>query len=98
MNRRNWIRSHSGLTFMALLITLALGITIGSIVSDRVESAAQQVNKAAQLAFEKGDSAAASVDAVSLQQTFRKVAETIEPAVVNISTQSIIETAGRRNP
>ena len=98
MNRRNWIQSHSGLTFVALLVTLVLGIAIGSIVSDRVQSAAKQGNTAAQLAFEKSDASAASSNAATLQQTFRTVAGIIEPAVVNISTQSIIETSGRQNP
>ncbi len=98
MKDRNWFQSHSGLTFIALLITLVLGIAIGSIVSDRVQSAAQQVSNAAQLAFEKGETSLVSADATTLQRTFRKVAEVIEPAVVNISTQSIIETSGRQNP
>ena len=96
--RRNWFQSHSGLTFVALLVTLALGIAIGSIVSDRVESAAQQGSGGTQLAFERDGTSHISGEAVSLQQTFRKVAGIIEPAVVNISTQSIIETSARQNP
>jgi serine protease Do len=88
--------TRSGLTFLALLVTLGLGIAIGSIVSDGVLSAEQQ--PAAGLRVHSGTDPLVPQQAVLLQEGFRKVAQTIEPAVVNISTQSIVETSGRQSP
>jgi len=93
---KHWFRTHSGLAFLALLVTLAVGIAIGTIVSDDVASAGQET--VAQLTFAQQSNSPAAPDARSLQAAFRKAAETIEPAVVNISTTSIVEMSAKNNP
>lgn len=95
-NLGNLISSRRGLTFLVLLITLGVGITIGSIVSDGVLSAAQQ--EVAQLKLHGGGDPVVLSNPVSLSEGFARVAETVEPAVVNISTQSIVESSMRANP
>jgi Do/DeqQ family serine protease len=95
-NRHLWFQTRKGLVFFALLIAVALGIVIGSVVSDRVLSAEQE--KIAELKIE-GDlqSSSSPSAALQLQQAFRDVSGIIEPAVVNISTESIVEVS-RTNP
>ncbi len=84
------------MTFVALLITLGLGIAIGSIVSDGVMSAERgTVDK---LKMQGAGDPVALGKEVSLHEGFARVAETVEPAVVNISTQSIIKSSGQQNP
>jgi serine protease Do len=91
------IGTRSGQSFLALLVALGLGIAIGSIVSDGVHSAEQQ--PVTELRVHDGTAPLVAQPAVaSLQEGFRKVAEAIEPAVVNISTQSVVETSGRESP
>ncbi len=95
-NRQLWFQTRKGLIFIALVVAVALGIVIGSVVSDPVASATQE--KIAELKIE-GDAESSSSDsaALQLQQAFREVAGIIEPAVVNISTESIVEVS-RSNP
>ena len=93
---RDLLGSRAGLTFVALLITLGLGIAIGSIVSDGVMSAERgTVDK---LKMQGAGDPVALGKEVSLHEGFARVAETVEPAVVNISTQSIIKSSGQQNP
>jgi len=84
------------MTFVALLITLGLGIAIGSIVSDEVMSAERgTVDK---LKIQGAGKPVALGEAVPLHEGFARIAETVEPTVVNISTQSIIKSSGQENP
>ncbi len=93
---RDLLGSRAGMTFVALLITLGLGIAIGSIVSDGVMSAERgTVDK---LKMQGAGDPVALGKEVSLHEGFARVAETVEPAVVNISTQSIIKSSGQQNP
>jgi serine protease Do len=82
---------------MALLVTLALGITIGSIVSDGVMSA-EQKTEVAELKVQGGGDPVVLDEEVSLREGFARVAQTVEPAVVNISTQSIIQRSSQAGP
>jgi serine protease Do len=95
MNKESFLRSRSGLTFLVLLVTMALGIAIGTIVSDGVFSAEQ--SKAAQLRISADAEPLVAGEVLTLQESFRKVADVIEPAVVNISTRTVVEVS-RRSP
>ncbi|MFQ5738560.1 MAG: trypsin-like peptidase domain-containing protein [Acidobacteriota bacterium] len=89
---RRLLRSRAGLTFLALLIALTLGILIGSIVSESPFRAAER-GPVAQLTL-KGEGSPLMLDGeVGPAQGFGKVVDTVSPAVVNIRTEGII----RRN-
>ncbi|UCF37315.1 MAG: trypsin-like peptidase domain-containing protein [Acidobacteriota bacterium] len=91
-----FLTSRKGLTFLALLITLGLGITIGSILSDEVTKASQTEPHKLKITGE--GSPVVLDEEISLREGFRRIAETVEPAVVNISTQSIVESSSAQNP
>jgi serine protease Do len=92
---KQFLTSKKGITFLALFITLLLGITIGTIISDNVSSA-QEENQV-QLLQVRGDGSPLLLDGTgSLAEGFARVADTIEPAVVNISTTAVIRTRGRQ--
>jgi S1-C subfamily serine protease len=91
-----FFRSKKGLTFLALLVAMVLGIAIGSIISDGVLSAEQEA--AATLKVQGGGSPVVLSEEVSLREGFARVADTVAPAVVNISTQSIIQSASGDHP
>lgn len=95
MKSQSFLRTRSGLTFLVLLITLGLGIAIGTIVSDGVFSAEQ--SPAAELKFVTDAEPLVAGEIQSLQESFRKVADVVEPAVVNISTRTVVEVS-RQNP
>lgn len=90
------LSSRAGLTFVALLITLGLGIAIGSIVSDGVMSAERGAVDRLKIQG-PGDPVVLNKE-ISLHEGFALIAETVEPTVVNISTQSIIKSSGQENP
>ncbi len=95
----NWtifLRSRTGITFLALLLTLAVGIAIGTLVSIDVSSAKQSMQQVAQLKVEGDGDPVIVREEFSLREGFAKVAGAIEPAVVNISTQSVIERRARQ--
>jgi serine protease Do len=72
-----------------LLITLALGIVIGSIVSDDASSAEKQ-NAVAELKMQGSGTPVVLNEEATLREGFSRIAATVKPAVVNISTQSIV--------
>lgn len=90
-----YFKSRKGLTFVILLLTLGLGITIGTIISDGVSGAGQKV-QVDELKIQGEGVPLALDDTASVYEGFSKVADTVGPAVVNISTQSIIERTARR--
>ncbi|GAB4242294.1 MAG: Do family serine endopeptidase [Acidobacteriota bacterium] len=92
MSFRQWLGNHRTGAFLAVFAALALGILIGSVISRGVESA--QKEKPAPLQFATDSQELSSV-ATELQKVFQRAAETIEPAVVNISTTSIIKVSSR---
>ncbi len=88
--RRGFFRTAPGLAFLAILATLGLGIIIGSIVSDGVGANPAEVQVAK--LTRKGGGAPLVLDReISLHEGFARVVETVGPAVVNISTQSLVE-------
>ena len=92
----HFLRSGKGITFLVLFATLILGIILGPIVSEAVFSA--ETRKVAQLKVQGAGSPAVLDEAVSLKEGFARVAKTVRPAVVNISTESIIRSAQGQNP
>lgn len=89
---RTFLRSKPGLTFLALTITLIIGVIIGTVVSDRVSGAGQAPGKQGQVAQLKlkGEGNPLVLDQeASLREGFSKVVQTVGPAVVNVRTQGI---------
>lgn len=90
---KQFFTSKKGITFLALFTTLLLGITIGTLVSDRVLSAEEDKEPVALLKVQ-GEGAPLVLDKdISLAEGFAQVAKTVEPAVVNISTTAVIRTS-----
>jgi serine protease Do len=87
------LTSKKGITLLALFITLLLGITIGTIISDGVLSA-QEETPVELLQIQGEGSPLLLGESASLGEGFARVANTVEPAVVNISTTAIIRTSG----
>jgi len=82
-----------GAILASLLFTMALGITIGSIVSNGVDGAEKP---AAQELVMQGEGAPVTIkEQLSLQEGFSGLAKAVEPAVVHIYTQSIVKTQSR---
>lgn len=92
------ILTGRGALLTSLLFTMALGIIIGSIVSNGVDGAEKAY--AAQELVMEGEGAPVSLkEQISLQEGFAEIAKAVEPAVVHIFTQSIVEAPaqGRSN-
>ncbi len=90
---KQFFTSKKGITFLALFTTLLLGITIGTLVSDRVLSAEEDREPVALLKVQGEGSPLVLNQEVSLAEGFALVAKTVEPAVVNISTTAVIRTS-----
>ncbi len=91
---KGFFKSKKGLTILALFVTLTLGIVIGTVVSDGVFSAGPQT-EVATLKIQ-GEGNPLTLDkGVSLNEGFSRVAQTVEPAVVNISTTAVIRRRAR---
>ena len=87
---KRFFRTAPGVAFLAILVTLGLGIIIGSIVSDGVGANPAEVQVAK--LTRKGAGAPLVLDReVPLYQGFAQVVETVGPAVVNINTQGLVE-------
>lgn len=87
---KRFFRTAPGVAFLAILATLALGIIIGSIVSDGVGAnpAEAQIAKLTR----KGGGVPLVLDReVAAYEGFAQVVETVGPAVVNINTQGLVE-------
>lgn len=79
--------TNKRLLYLALIIaTLTIGVVIGSIVSGGVK-ATGELQKSAALVIP---------DPVSLSNAFSQIAASIDPAVVNINTEAIVENARAR--
>ena len=90
---KQFFTSKKGITFLALFTTLLLGITIGTLVSDQVLSAEEDREAVALLKVQGEGSPLVLNEDVSLAEGFSRVAKTVEPAVVNISTTAVIRTS-----
>ena len=92
-----FLKSKTALTFLGLLLTLSLGIMIGTIGLDGVFSA-EETDTIAQLKVQGGGTPLALVEKVRLVEGFSGVAKTVEPAVVNIRTSFVQRRMGQRRP
>ncbi|MCK5794745.1 MAG: trypsin-like peptidase domain-containing protein, partial [Anaerolineales bacterium] len=84
--------SGRGAVLASLLFTLALGITIGSIVSDGVDGAEKPAG-AQELVMQGSGAPVTLTEHLSLQEGFSGIAKGVEPAVVHIYTESIVKTS-----
>ena len=86
----NWTRSGKFLGGLLLTVTLAIGILIGTVVSDRAGAARTiLVNAATPLAVP---------NAIPSSHSFAEIVNRTEPAVVNISTTQVIDRRGAARP
>ena len=93
--RDTLIRRRSGVGFFAVLAALALGIAIGTVlVLDGVSST--EKDPPAQLKVHGKAKPLATVNGAGLAEGFTRVAESVEPAVVNINTSSIVNVERRQ--
>ena len=91
MTIRDWargLREGKWEMRLALVVTLAVGILLGTLVSKGVR--AGRDNPA------PGATPLTVPSAVELSSAFSQVAKAVEPAVVNINTESVITTERRR--
>jgi serine protease Do len=83
-------RAHRFLSTLTIVITLGLGILIGTVITHGVRS---QVNAASD---EPAQLQVPPPSPSQLSTTFTRVAKELEPAVVNINTESTIRPSRRR--
>ncbi len=86
------LKAHRLASVLMMLVILALGILIGSVISNGVRAGQRQVNSS--------DATPLSIPAPQqLSNAFTQIAKQLEPAVVNINTESTVENPhvpGRR--
>ncbi|HXE74194.1 MAG TPA: Do family serine endopeptidase [Candidatus Xenobia bacterium] len=87
-NWTQWIRQSGWPTRLAILATLAVGILLGTLISNGVRASRSVSTSAAE--------ALSIPSPADLSTSFNKVAEAIEPAVVNITASSKPRPAQRR--
>ncbi len=93
--RNTLFRSRSGAGFLAVLAALALGIGIGTVlVLDGVSSTEKEPKS--QLKIQGKGKPLVAVNGGMLAEGFTGVAQTVEPAVVNINTTSIVNMERRQ--
>jgi serine protease Do len=80
-------KSRRLLGFLMVLFVLALGIGIGTLVSNRVDATGPADS---QLQVQTGGKPVAEGAFLALSRAFEEVANRIEPAVVNINTEELI--------
>ncbi len=78
-----WVKHRKVLATLLVVVTLSVGILIGTVVSGRVGAAKNLVGG--------GATPLAIPDPVQLSSTFAAIVNKVEPAVVNISTTQVIE-------
>ena len=89
------LRSRTGLTFLVLLVTLGLGITIGTVLVDEGVFSAERAD-IHKLKVQGTGSPLVLDQEARLVEGFTQVAETVEPTVVNVSTTSIVHRQRRQ--
>ena len=83
------LRSRTGLTFLVLLVTLGLGITIGTVLVDEGVFSAERAD-VDKLKVQGAGAPLVLDKEARLVDGFASVAETVAPTVVNVSTTSIV--------
>ena len=88
MSLRDRMRSHRFLSTVLVVMTLFVGILIGTVIQKGVKGATKSVNSS--------DATQLKVPAPQqLSNAFSQVAKTLEPSVVNINTESTPKTTPR---
>lgn len=86
----NKVKSHRPGSSLLILLTLAVGILIGTVISYSVRGQDKNVS---------ADATPLTVpDPKQLSSSFTQIAKQLEPAVVNINTESTIKNPHRRTP
>lgn len=80
-------------SFVMVFAVLALGIGIGTLISYRVDATGPGDS---QLKIQTGGKPIASPAVLQLSQAFDDVAKRVEPAVVNINTEEVVQMRQRR--
>lgn len=84
------VKSHRPGSSLLILLTLAVGILIGTVISYSVRGQDKNIS---------ADASPLTVPAPKqLSSTFSQIAKQLEPAVVNINTESTIRNPHRRTP
>lgn len=88
-SRAIWLRmkAHGWAYTLSILATLAVGILIGTVISQGVKGKEGQKSDAAPLAMPSPR---------DMSNTFSQIAKQLEPSVVNINTESVIKNIRRR--
>jgi serine protease Do len=81
--------------FMMVLVVLGLGIGIGTLISNRVNATGPADS---QLQMQTDGKPVVGGAILSLSQAFEEVANRIEPAVVNINTEELVNTRRPTGP
>ena len=81
------------MSFLMVFAILALGIGIGTLISYRVDATGPGDS---QLKIQNGAKPIAGAAVLQLSQAFGDVAKRVEPAVVNINTEEVVQMRGRR--
>ncbi len=76
-------------TFLIIMFILALGIGIGTLISDRVDATGPADS---QLKIQTDGEPVVGNAVLALSQAFEEVANRVEPSVVNINTEEIVTT------
>ncbi len=84
----DWVRRRKFMATLLVVVTLGIGIVIGTLVSGRAQANKSQAANGATLL--------AIPDPVQLSGTFAAIVTKIEPAVVNISTTQVIDKPRQR--
>ncbi len=83
---KEWTDTHKWEMRLGILTALAAGVILGSLISFGVRAAKDPDGPASPLAVQSP---------AQLSSTFREVANKVEPAVVNISTEAVVNTRRR---
>ncbi len=83
-----WASNRKILATLLISVTLAIGILIGTVVSDRVGASHPALGVT-------GGTPLAIPDPVQLSGAFASIVKQVQPAVVNISTTQVIERKGQ---
>ncbi len=86
----DWARKRKIFASSLMMLTLGVGILLGTVISGRV-----QANKDS---LRNGATPLAIPDPVQMSTTFAAIVNKVEPAVVNISTTQVLEQKKQRRP
>jgi serine protease Do len=87
----DWVRRRKIFATLLMIVTLGVGIILGTLISGRALATKSQVGS-------PGAALLAIPDPVQLSNGFSSVIGRLEPAVVNISTTQVIEKPKGKKP